>query len=159
MRKVPCITTYIYFKPSIDSVFKAIEKSRIEQKQYEEYITKNKYRNLSEKEYQNTSDNINTILNKNDEIIQLIVGISVQKSGFFKNIGAHAFIMYNVDPYNSARKWQNDIMLDASGSYGKKKFRNAYTDVIYYYSSENPEKFSPTTISIDSYRRYFLMVN
>jgi hypothetical protein len=57
--------------------------------------------------------------------------------------------MYIVDPYNSARKWQLDIMLDASGEYGVRNSirRKPNSDIVM--------PSSPTTISIDSYRRYF----
>jgi hypothetical protein len=151
MGKVPDIIIYDLGRPSLNSLFEATKRSIIEQNQYKEYISRNKYGNLYEDKYDNPIDNNSTILSRYDDIIQLIVGVSVGKSGLGRIFGAHAFIMYNVDPYNPARRWQDDIMLDSSGSYGKGRFREDYTDVII----PSFPKWFPTMIGIDAYRRYF----
>lgn len=112
-------------------------------------IPRNGNKMLMGNEYCDSSDSNNSVLDGYVDIIQLIIGISVAKGGFLKGLGAHAFIMYIIDPYNTARNWQQDIMLDASGNYGVKNsvHRKPNVDIV--------EPTSPTTISIDSYRRYF----
>ena len=83
-----------------------------------------------------------------DEIIKLIIGVSVGKRGFSRRHGAHAFIMFVNDPFNPKREWSQDIMLDASGSFGMNMYRSRATNLV------SPR--SQTTISIDRYRRFFL---
>jgi hypothetical protein len=152
MGKIAHIITHDFGRPSMNNLFEAIERSKIEQNLYKKYTSGNGHRNSIENEYCDPSDNTNSILDRYDNIIQLIIGISVPKSGLGKSHGAHVFIMYNVDPYNPARRWQDDIMLDTSGSFGNNTFRERLTDVlepsIFFY-------LLPTTISIDAYRRYF----
>jgi hypothetical protein len=107
--------------------------------------------NTIEESIEMKNSSTDTILNRYDNIIELIVGVSIAKRGIFRLLGAHAFLMYIVDPYNSARKWQNDIMLDASGHYGVPQYRDTRSDIVF--------PSTPTTISIDSYRRYFYTRN
>ena len=87
-----------------------------------------------------------------EDEIRLIVGITIGGT-FPRWIGDHACVMYIDNPYNPAREanslWRNDIMLDASGSFGINwEIRNPGSDVVV------PER-SPSQISIDGYRRYF----
>lgn len=99
----------------------------------------------------NSSDSKTTLLNRTYDIIQLIVGISVGKSGLDKIIGAHAFLMYIEDPYGLLGTWQNDVMLDASGSYGAGTFRQGSTNLIIPVFGVT----TPATITIDAYRRFW----
>ena len=103
----------------------------------------------------NFSDSKTTLLNRTYDIIQLIVGISVGRSGFDKIFGAHAFLMYIEDPYGLLGTWQNDVMLDASGSYGDGTFRQGYTNLIVPVFRVT----TPATITIDAYRRYWFTRN
>jgi hypothetical protein len=57
--------------------------------------------------------------------------------------------MYITDPYGGdGRLYTGDIMLDASGHYGVPSFRTTNSDIV------RPR--SQYTISVDSYRRYFI---
>jgi hypothetical protein len=114
-----------------------------------EYISRNNNEMFFDNKHGDSSGGYNSILDMHDDIIQLIVGVSVRKGGIRHIVGAHAFIMYIVDPYNTARDWMKDIMLDASGDYGVRNHihRKKNVDIV--------EPTSPTTITIDSYRRYF----
>jgi hypothetical protein len=149
MRKEDVVVTWSRGITTTSSLLKAMERSRIEQNGYKKILSKNG--NLSKETNNDYSSNgLSSILDVYENIIKLIIGVSIAKSGIFKIFGAHAFLMYIVDPYNSARKWQKDIMLDASGHYGVPKYRDTRSDIVF------PD--TPSTISIDSYRRYFYKI-
>jgi hypothetical protein len=152
MNDVPYVTFLTFDKPPLDSVFEACERSRIEQNQYNKFTSRNCRENSFEKQSFSSMEDNDNILNRRSDIIQLIVGVSIQKRGIGKISGAHAFLMYNAEPYDYVRKWQDDVMLDASGSYGDSTFRKGmHTDVVTHVFGRT----SPATISIDAYRRYF----
>ena len=81
-----------------------------------------------EKNQPNSTGNLSTILNRYDDIIQLIVGVTLGGDLPRRIFGAHTFLIYNEDPYGLLGIWRNDVMLDASGSYGLGTFK--WRDVI-----------------------------
>jgi hypothetical protein len=148
MGKADVYVFYDYGKPTIDSLLKAMEKSRIEQNQYKKFISKKWNGNSLEDNHRSNHSNIsNTILDAHEDIIKLIIGVSIAKNGILKIFGAHTFLMCIIEPYSDTRNWQLDVMLDASGHYGVPQYRHTNTDIVV------PN--SPTTISIDNYRRYW----
>jgi hypothetical protein len=139
--KIDIILTY--HEPSYDEVIASM-KSLMNRR------TKGEESYLNEKEIGEEIKRINASVDDVKKVVKLIVGITLAKNeNLFEVSGVHAFIIYITDPYGGdGRLYTGDIMLDASGHYGIPNLRTTNSDIVY------PR--SQYSISIDSYRRYFI---